>query len=86
MAFFISTMWIFSLLCTLHPMPGTEPIAREEFKSVFNHALFLASFEPVITPRQINNELVKMLEKARDLDNILFWNYVLNQATNLLLY
>ena len=58
-------------------MPGTEPIAREEFKSVFNHALFLASFEPVITPRQINNELVKMLEKARDLDNILFWNYIL---------
>ena len=56
-------------------MPGTEPNAREEFKNVFNHVLFLASFEPVITPRQIN-ELVKMLEKTGDLDNILFWNYV----------
>ena len=59
-----------------YPMPDTEHNAREEFKNVINHLLFMASFEPVTTPRQITNELVKMLEKAGDLDNIFFWNQI----------
>ena len=47
-----------------YPMPDTEHNAREEFKNIIYYLLFLASFEPVITPRQITNELVKMLEKT----------------------
>ena len=36
--------------------------------------LFLASYEPVITPKQITQEVVKSVEKAGNEENIILWN------------
>ena len=59
------------------PLSGTEAKAREEFKGIVKILLFLASAEPVITPRRITPEVVKMVEKAGTEENILFWNSLL---------
>ena len=50
--------------------------AREEFKNIANYLLFLSSYEPVVTPTKITGELIKVMEKAGDVENILFWNKI----------
>ena len=52
----------------------SEAEARKEFKKVIKYLLFLASYEPVITPRLITQEVMKSVEKAGTEDNILLWN------------
>ena len=64
------------------PPPGTETKAREEFKIVVKALLFLASYEPIITPAKITDEVVKMLKKAGTLENIIYWNKILCLTPN----
>ena len=54
--------------------PMTDFIARSKFKKVSKRLLFLASYEPVVTPARDTEEIVKMLDKAGQFDNILYWN------------
>merc|ERR1711884_6071 len=51
------------------PPLRTDEKAREEFKSVVKHLLFLASYEPVITPSKITDEVEKMVDRAGQVDN-----------------
>ena len=68
----------FSEIITEIPVPssGTEENARAEFKRVAKLLLFLASYEPVITPARITDELVQIIDKAGNLENIVFWNQI----------
>ena len=56
------------------PSEESEVESRKEFKRVVKYLLFLASYEPVITPRLITQEVVKIVEKAGTEENILLWN------------
>ena len=53
---------------------STETNARYEFKIAAIYLLFLASYEPVVTPARITGEVAKMVDKAGQFDNILYWN------------
>ena len=64
------------------PPSGTDAKAREEFKIVVKVLLFLASYEPIITPAKITDEVVKMLKKAGTLENIIYWNKILCLTPN----
>ena len=63
------------------PEPPSETIAKakEEFKNIVQSLLFLASAEPVITPRRITTKVVEMVDKAGAEENILFWNKLLGK-------
>ena len=56
------------------PMFSDHSSAREEFKEVVTYMLFLASYEPVITPAKTTEEVEKMVDQAGSADNIIFWN------------
>ena len=56
------------------PSRETEASAREEFKKVIKYLLFLASYEPVVTPRRLTHKVVKNIDDAGTEDNILEWN------------
>ena len=58
------------------PPSGTEENARTEFKTAAKLLLFLASYEPVVTPSRSTDELVQMIDKAGSLENIVFWNQI----------
>jgi hypothetical protein len=58
------------------PPSGTETKARYEFKKVAKNLLFLASYEPVATPARTTEEVAKMVDKAGQYDNILYWNQI----------
>ena len=66
----------FSQIMTEMPLPpsGTEESAREQFKAAAKLLLFLASYEPVVTPARVTAELVQILDEAGNLENIEFWN------------
>ena len=66
----------FAEIITEMPIPpsGTEESARAQFKDVAKLLLFLASYEPVVTPARITDKLVQMIHKASNLENIAFWN------------
>ena len=54
--------------------PMTDVIARSKFKKVSKRLLFLASYEPVVTPARITGAVAKMVDTAGQFDNILYWN------------
>ena len=56
------------------PPSWTEESARAEFKKLAKLLLFLASYEPVVTPARITDKLVKIIDKSGNLENIAFWN------------
>ena len=58
---------------------GTEESARAEFKKIAKLLLFLASYEPVVTPARMTDVLVQIIDKAENLDCILFWNQIFCQ-------
>ena len=58
-----------------HPS-ATEEKARKEFKNAAKLLLFLTSYEPVITPAKVTDELVKIIDKASVFEQILSWNQV----------
>ena len=66
----------FSVVMSEMPDPpfGTEESAREQFKAAAKLLLFLATYEPVVTPARVTDELVQIIDKAGNLENIAFWN------------
>jgi hypothetical protein len=56
------------------PPRKTEAKAREEFIIMAQHLIFLAAYEPVVTPMKTTEEVVKRVDKAGQLNNIIFWN------------
>ena len=46
------------------PPNGTKVKAKEEFKRNVSSLLFIASAEPVITPRRITSKVVEMVDRA----------------------
>ena len=64
------------------PPPGTDTKARKEFKIVVKSLLFLVSYEPITTPAKITDKVVKMLNKAGTLENIIYWNKILCLTPN----
>ena len=52
------------------PHSCTDEKARQEFIRIVKALLFMASYEPIVTPVKITDEVVIMVEKAGDLDNI----------------
>ena len=58
------------------PLDDTKVKSREEFRNFVKCMLFLASYEPVVTPTYITNEVVKMIERAGSAQNIILWNKI----------
>ena len=58
------------------PSPSIEAraSAREEFKKIIKYLLFLASYEPIITPRLLTKKVAMSIDKAGNKDNTLEWN------------
>ena len=56
------------------PPKQTEAKAREEFIIMAQHLIFLAAYEPVVTPMKTTEEVVKRVDRAGKLNNIIFWN------------
>ena len=55
------------------PIGSNVAEAKEEFKTVAKHLLFLAAFEPLTTPARITDKVVGNIEKAGSAANFLLW-------------
>ena len=68
----------FSEIINEMPSPplNTDTKARYEFKKVAKYFLFFLSYEPVVTPARITGAVAKMVDKAGQFDNILYWNQI----------
>ena len=58
----------------IYPTKDTEAEAREEYIKMAQYFIFLAAYEPVVTPMKTTKEVTKRVDKSGEFDNIIRWN------------